>query len=253
MKTMKYLALATIMMVAGAVTVNAQERVVTLGQLKNAQQNKDTGTTTRQTVTSSGTSSYSSSSAEGWSSVYAQYNISSMRSHSEYDGHKYNDSEGFSAVTLGWNMALGLFGDLPLYVQPGVALTYGWYKPDSDSHGDNHKLNMLSAKVPINLLYSIQLGDSPVSIDPYLGIYGRCFIFAQSKYAGETVSMFSKDDVGKNSTWNRFQIGAQAGLNVRFNQFFVGAEYAMDATEVWKHEKNTLKFNALSINLGMCF
>ena len=255
MKKMKYLAMAAIMMVAGAASVNAQERAVTLGQLKNAQNNRNT-TVTKSNNVSDNSNYYGSSSAEGFSSVYLQYNISTMRTHSEHSGGKHNDNEGFSAVSLGWNSALALFGDLPLYLQPGVALTYGWDKQES-SYSDV-KYSMLSAKVPVNLVYSIKLGDSPVSIDPYLGINGRAFIFANAKEDGhDSHSLFSKDDMGEDHTWNRFQIGAQAGLNVRFSNFYVGAEYAMDATEVYKYDKNgyktTQKINALSINLGYCF
>lgn len=256
MKTMKFFAIAAIMMAAGALSVNAQERVVTLDQLKQAKQNQNTTVNNNNNRAAVSQSSSYAASPANWSSAYVQYNISTLKTKAEGGGHSVTDNEGFSAISLGYNMAFGLFGDLPLYLQPGVALTYGW---DSEEAYDvKTKSSMMYARIPVNLVYSFQIPNSPISIDPYLGINGRAFIFANAKEDGhDSHSFFSEDDMGKDHTWNRFQIGAQVGVNVRFNQFYVGAEYAMDATEVYKHDKNgyktTEKINAFSISLGYCF
>jgi hypothetical protein len=176
----------------------------------------------------------------GFSSVYVQYNPSEF--HASEKGISLNSS--FSAATIGFNKAISISSDMPLYIQPGAGVTYGW---DSS---DGVKLSMLSVKVPVNLLYSFQLPNSSVSIDPYVGIYGRAFILANQKVNGKTISWFDKDDVGESLTWNRLQLGSQVGCNFRFNnKFYIGAEYAVDLTDIIEH----VSINTFGINVGLIF
>ena len=62
-------------------------------------------------------------------------------------------------------------------------------------------------------------------------------------------NLFSEDDMGEGNTWNRFQLGAQFGINVNFSQFYAGIGYGMDILEVT--DDTTIR--GLDITLGMKF
>jgi hypothetical protein len=267
MKKVKIFALTAIMMAAGAVSVSAQEKVVTLDQLlksqnqtQNTNQNKNTNATVNNNTNANASKQVYSSSSESLAgsffSVYAQYNFAQMHDVEEYNGNKETDNESFSQVTLGCNMAIPIMGEVPIYVQPGVAVSYGWDSEKSGAH--KVKSTLVGVKIPINLVYSLQLPNSPVSFDPYLGVYGRAFIIGTRKLEGhDSTNLFSKDDMGEDNAWNRFGFGGQLGLNVRYSNYFVGVEYALDFTNIYKHESHNYvskgSINAFSINLGMCF
>jgi hypothetical protein len=55
--------------------------------------------------------------------------------------------------------------------------------------------------------------------------------------------------MGEGNTWNRFQLGAQFGINVNFSQFYAGIGYGMDILEVT--DDTTIR--GLDITLGMKF
>ena len=92
-----------------------------------------------------------------------------------------------------------------------------------------------------------------------MGIKFRGIILAQEKYKisaygkkeeEETYSYFDKDDVGSDGKWNRFQVGWQAGLNLRFNNIILlGISYGSDLTEV----ADKLKIRQLSAKIGVVF
>jgi hypothetical protein len=246
MKTMRFFALAALMMAATA--VSAQNKVVTLDQqMKNKKTTTTTKTTTTKKTTPAKTTTTKTTapkatsvgSLAGWQSFYVQYNPLDM--HFSSDGFSANS--GFSAITAGWNQAMPIAGATPLFFQYGVGIQYGW-----DSN-DGEKATLLSAKIPLNLVYSFQLPGTSVSLDPYAGIYGRAFIIGKSSYEGESWNYFSEDDMGEGNTWNRFQLGAQFGINVNFSQFYAGIGYGMDILEVT--DDTTIR--GLDITLGMKF
>ena len=194
------LALSAIMMAAGSMTVNAQEKVVTLDQLlKKNQEQKQTQTPQKQETakpeTKTETKTKTKTKAEkpakketakkpktsaaaagltapvAFSSVYLQYNFESEK----VKAGSHSESESGNSVSGGYNYAFPVSGTLPLYVEAGIAAKYVW----KDKNGQ--KFNMLSAKVPVNLLYSYPVNES-FAIEPYAGLYLRGNIFGKVKY-----------------------------------------------------------------------
>ena len=106
---------------------------------------------------------------------------------------------------------------------------------------------MIAVKIPIDVMYSFDVSDA-VSIQPYAGIYGRFNIMAKTKYDGETIDMFKKEDVG--DPWKRFQLGWQAGCKFRFaHKITVGAGYYMDFMKITDHTT----VQGFDITLGLNF
>ena len=281
------LALSAMMMAAGSVTVNAQEKVVTLDQLlKKNQEQKQAQTpqkqeqkakpetkqqTQKQPKEKAQKQPKSSAAAAGlmapvaFSSVYLQYNFESEK----VKAGSHSESESGNSVSAGYNYAFPISGTLPLYVEAGIAAKYVW----KDKNGQ--KFNMLSAKVPVNLLYSYPVNES-FAIEPYAGLYLRGNIFGKVKYDSnydddddwggyydddddwgdddddwgswgdsralaasdddsKSLDIFSKDDMG-DAACKRIQLGMQFGARARINnQFLIGVGYSMDLTNISKY------------------
>lgn len=295
------LALSAIMMATGPVAVNAQEKVVTLDQLmkKNQQQTqtpqkKETAqpkTETAKTAKKETAQKPKASAAAAgvlaapvaFSSVYLQYNFESQKVKSG----SHSESESGNSVSAGYNYAFPISSTLPLYVEAGIAAKYVWKSEDGQ------KFNMLSAKVPVNLLFSYPVSES-FAIEPFAGIYLRGNIFGKLKFDGDSddydrddddedwddwddddwsrqsnsralvskddddsIDLFSKDDMG-DAAWKRIQLGMQFGVRARINnKFLIGIGYSMDLTNISKyevyHEDVSTKFHSFDITLGYCF
>jgi hypothetical protein len=213
MKKTLILALSAMMMAAGSVTVNAQEKVVTLDQLlKKNQEQKQAQTpqkqeqkakpetkqqTQKQPKEKAQKQPKSSAAAAGlmapvgFSTVYLQYNFESQKVKSG----SHSDSESGNSVSAGYNYAFPISGTLPLYVEAGIAAKYVWQNETV------RKFNMLSAKVPVNLLFSYHVNES-FSIEPYAGLYLRGNIFGKIKYDGQSDGGYSYDIDDDDDYWD---------------------------------------------------
>ena len=207
------LALSAMIMAAGSVTVNAQEKVVTLDQLlKKNQEQKQAQTpqkqeqkakpetkqqTQKQPKEKAQKQPKSSAAAAGlmapvgFSTVYLQYNFESEK----VKAGSHSESESGNSVSAGYNYAFPISGTLPLYVEAGIAAKYVW------KNKDGQKFNMLSAKVPVNLLFSYPVNES-FSIEPYAGLYLRGNIFGKIKYDGQSDGGYSYDIDDDDDYWD---------------------------------------------------
>jgi hypothetical protein len=215
MKKTMILALSAIMMAAGTVTVNAQEKVVTLDQLLKSQQQKQAQTPQKQETAKPATETKAAKPAKketaqkpkasaaaagvlaapvAFSSVYLQYNFESQKVKSG----SHSESESGNSVSAGYNYAFPISSTLPLYVEAGIAAKYVWKSEDGQ------KFNMLSAKVPVNLLFSYPVNES-FAIEPYAGIYLRGNIFGKLKYDSDSDSDYDygwDDDDDWDDDWD---------------------------------------------------
>ena len=179
--------------------------------------------------------SMSAMAQEAFSTFYAQYNISNMKM--SYDG--YSNSAGFNAASLGYSYALPLAD--ALYLDLGVAGSYSWKSEDGS------KFNMVSAKIPVNVFYGIEISEG-IFIDPFAGLYARIGIWGEEKYDGESVDVFKDwEDGGMGA--KRFQVGLQGGVRVRLNKFMIGVSYCQDLMEFTEHTK----INSVDLTIGVNF
>lgn len=170
---------------------------------------------------------------ESFGLFYAQFNPSKIHSKATSGSASETESESVNAVTLGYNYYISLSEDLPLYIAPGIAAQ--WFFKNTKEHGEEDKFNMISAKIPVNVMYSIQVSDG-FRIEPYAGVYGRVNIWGEEKYTDEDgtekANIFDKDEMG-DLAFKRFQLGWNAGVNFRItNAFTIGVGYYMDLLKV---------------------
>ena len=186
-------------------------------------------------------SSASMSDQKGWSTFYVEWNPSSFRP-------SHGDGESFTGFSVGYNHATSISSTIPLFVETGVGVQYSYWSSDDDMD-----MSLLSAKVPIQLLYAWQLPNSSVTLIPHAGLNLRFNILGKASYEDweEDINLFDKDDMGSSdATWKRFQIGWQIGVKARFNKgFMIGVSYGTDFSEICKK----VKIGTTSITLGCTF
>ena len=227
--------------------------------------------------------------AKGWNSLYVQYNsIGTSYSLSSFDyGDEYQkaiDNSGLSdklnAFSIGYNRAINLTPSTPLYLEVGAALQYAFYS-DEATEKDRYEevtlkytANMLTAKVPVSLLYHIDIPNSDFAIEPFVGIDFKYNILGSVKQKLTEIeehdnvggSGYYDDDVYEETTKinnifdkkkcdghqaNRFQAGWHVGANFVYKKAFIGISYGQDFSKF--HDDIDLKFNTLSATLGCRF
>lgn len=219
------------------------------------------------TNTASSTSS-SSVNTDGWNSFWIEWNPSTISSDTQGQGGNDSGSSSkslsFTAFSAGLSRAFSLTQGASLFLEAGGGVQYSFA---SDFPEKGTDFNMLSVKVPLSLIYLLDIPNSSLSLMPYAGIDLRFNILGKFKYGGGDVSgsdyysdeyvsgsnsgsvnLFDKKEMGE--PWNRFQIGWHVGLKARLGQsFMLGASYGMDFSEIC--EKTHI--NTVTVSLGFAF
>jgi len=198
---------------------------------------------------------------EGWNTVYLQWNPSTF-------SPKHGDAQSFTAFSVGYNHAFSVSQSIPLFVETGIGAQYSyWSKSEREkSYGIDveYKINILSAKVPVSLMYKWDIPNSTVAIVPNAGLDFRFNIIGKLKgeasYKGETqsesISLFDDDEMKEKGAlfggeaWKRFQLGWHVGVNAIFaEKFLVGFSYGTDFMDI----AEDVKINTASVTVGYCF
>lgn len=223
--------------------------------------------------------------SKGWNSLYVQYNsigtsysLSSFNDRNEDYGDEYQKaidnsglSEKLNAFSIGYNRAINLTPSTPLYLEVGAALQYAFYSDDYSEDYDYYNFyykftgSMLTAKVPVSLLYHVAIPNSDFAIEPFVGIDFKYNIIGTAKAKSEKTNnynnktykdeekidnIFDKKDCDGHQA-NRFQAGWHVGVNFVYKKAFIGISYGQDFSKF--HDDIDLKFNTLSATLGCRF
>lgn len=236
-----------------------------------------------QFTNSTSRSSSSSVNTDGWSTIWVEWNPSTFK----YDV-KGADNESFTGLSLGYSQAFSVTKSIPLFAEVGLGVQYSFkthdlgeeYDLDEDDYeymDPKQKFSLISAKVPVNLIYAFQIPNSSISILPFVGVNLRYNISGKMKtqwnlsddmidyledyygkdweeYSGledTDANLFDKKDMGSSdATWKRFQIGYQVGLKARINNsLLLGISYGSDFSEIYKKAK----ISTTSVTIGYTF
>jgi hypothetical protein len=179
----------------------------------------------------------------GWSTFSIDYMPGSFSADKGTD----KKSQSYNAFGFTWTKASSLTPQLPLFLEFGFGTQYLYFKEDFKLYGYDFEQtgSMASVKVPLNIIYSYQIPNTEISIDPFVGLYARVNVWGKTTlkedvpgYAvDDSWNIFDKDDMGdEDATWGRFQLGWQIGVKARFaNSFFVGASYGSDFSNIVKN------------------
>lgn len=164
---------------------------------------------------------------------------------------KYDDISisGINLFSIGISSATPLAGSSFLAEFGGYVDWVNWKKSES---GDSVGVNVIGARVPINLMYPFALADG-ITVYPYAGLNARVLVFGQAsvKYDGEkeTVDIFSDND--SDVKIKRLSLGYQLGLRARISNIMVGIGYEEMLTSLIDEEM--VKVGGLTLSLGFPF
>ena len=275
MKQFRFLTMAALIAFGTAVCA---QNVITLDEMQ-ARKKQQQQQPQQQQVVQEKVSYSSASDNEAFGTFFLQYNPTWIYAKASYKGHSESESEMTHGFSLGYIESIPL-GDIPLYIEVGGAVQFFFKSKDLKNSGydydyddwedyyyyddfggsSNHKqkFTMLSLKIPVDVMYSFDVSDG-FSIQPYAGIYTRINIIGKLKVGDESANIFSKDDMGEDNTYNRFQVGLQAGCKFRFGKkFTAGIGYYRDiAPKFYKYDKSgydsSTILHGLDITLGLNF
>jgi hypothetical protein len=153
-------------------------------------------------------------------------------------------SESFTGLALNFTHATSISNSTPLFIEFGLGAQYSTYDK-------NHlSFNVVSAKVPLNIVYDFAIPNSTISLDPYVGLKFRFNAWGKAEYSYNgrktSIDLFDSNE----GNWKRFQAGMQLGVKARFNNtFFVGIGYGFDFNEIG----DNAKVNEVQLSVGLCF
>lgn len=199
-----------------------------------------------------------SSIENGWNSIYASYNML------KYSQEMLDYNKAYNGFSIGYDRAIGLTSKLPLYVEVGAAIQYAGQSIKEE--GETSKANLLSAKIPVSVLYRWNISNSNWSIAPKVGFDGRFNVIGKGKetyedwYTGKFVTdkynMFKEGEGNglhaSGDKCSRFQAGWHVGANVEYKSSFIGITYGTDMNTFCKDREN-VHFRTLTISLGYKF
>lgn len=218
--------------------------------------------------------------SKGWNTIYLQYNKVGC-SHKAINWYAtqlgWEPKESLNGLTLGFNHAFNIVPSLPLYVETGLGVQFAFYSDshiDKDVWNERDKLetkitgNLLSAKVPVNVIYRYNIPNTSFAIEPLLGLDCRVNLFGKAtetethfdyydeegvEYKQKT-NIFDEKDMkgaGIGKAASCFQIGWHVGANFVYKQISLGFQYGQDFNKIL--DVYNLKLKTTTISLGYRF
>lgn len=84
-----------------------------------------------------------------------------------------------NGLSLDWTKGISLTSSMPLYLETGLGATYASKSKD----GIDEKWAYLT--VPVNVTYRYAIGNSGVTLSPFVGLYLRGSVYGNSSYDNE--------------------------------------------------------------------
>lgn len=162
-----------------------------------------------------------------------------------------------TGLSLGWTKGISLMQDLPLFLEVGANVMYGFDKEDIDEE-ESMKTSLLSINVPVTAAWKFTLNDN-ISLIPHVGLNLRGNILGKTTYEYEYYDDWDEEYYSEEEDFDlfdsdegdgkRFNVGATIGVAANFKKYTVGLSYTTDFTEVMK----STKIDYLTISVGLKF
>jgi len=178
-----------------------------------------------------------------------------------YEFGDNDKSLGLNGFGLEYVHGFSVSSTLPMYVEAGLKFSMGF---GSKSEKENRyewkeSYQMMRLSIPVSYAYRFNIGDG-MSLTPYAGLDFRFNLTAKGKYEetydgdtdeGDWVSFFDEDKVGKDDTWNRFQMGWHIGARFEYSRIFLGVNYGTDFLKLYNYDESDGKAHINTGNLAV--
>ncbi len=190
---------------------------------------------------------------------------------------------GLNGVGINYIHGFSLSETFPVFVEVGGNLNFDmgsrnreYYEGTYDDFWIQQKEQYqdINLHVPVNLLWKFKFSEN-FSLDSYFGLNFKLHLSSTVKPTYESdlssdeldevidyndfptasESLFDEDVWGKDSTWNRFQMGWRVGLGANYKKFYLGLEYGTDFIPAFSNSRSDYKINTstLKVSLGYTF
>ncbi|MCR5393980.1 MAG: outer membrane beta-barrel protein [Bacteroidales bacterium] len=134
-------------------------------------------------------------------------------------------------INLGAALGFSVTDDLPIYVEPGINLTWAHSAQDIDATRyliGERKFTYMNVAIPVNGVYKFEVNDK-VAISGHAGFNFKVNFMARQHNDDDKFSWLSKKDMGsRDDRANIFQLGGQIGCGVHLGAFYIGYQFQSD-------------------------
>ncbi len=189
--------------------------------------------------------------------------------------HFFNGEDGMSLNGVGFEYIHGfsISKAYPMFIESGVKLQFGAGSVTDEDYDEEVtlKLQRFSFSIPVNYTYRFAIGEN-MNIAPFIGLNFKLHAMGRQKYDfsydyddwydyddydddedSKWISLFDKKKMGKNETWNRFQMGWQVGIGFNVKTLYIGVQYGTDFIQAYKHKKYGINSGDFAAKVGFCF
>ncbi len=199
----------------------------------------------------------------GYNRIGVSYNNTSYSPNS--DAKEYIDGFSTNGVGIDYIHGFSISKSLPMFIETGANINFNFYGDSGSDWKQNYQ--NFNIQVPVNYVYRFALNDD-FSIAPYLGLNFKVNLLSREKYdeyddyneeweSSGWESLYDKDVMGDDGTFNRFQMGWHVGVGVQYSKFHFGLQYGTDFIPAFKHSeggyKPAINNGNLKLTLSYCF
>lgn len=199
---------------------------------------------------------------------YNLIGVSYDNTHLGGKNYEFKDGKSMSLNGFGieYTHGFGLSSVQPIYLELGFKWNMGFGSStwEDDYEYEKELYQMMRLNVPVSFAWRFAADDS-FSITPYAGIDFRFNAMGRMKEEyidghktdGKWESLFDEKKMGKNWTWNRFQMGWHIGVRAEYSRAFLGISYGTDFIHAFSYNKykedKHVSTGNLAITLGYRF
>lgn len=183
------------------------------------------------------------------------------------DAKDFMDAVSTNGFGLDYIHGFSLSSSLPMFIETGANVNFNFGSKSYE--GSKLLLQNFNLQVPVNYVYRFALADE-LTLAPYIGLNFKLnlasrfketledgYIWDDGTDEEEWVNVFSKDDMGEDGTWNRFQMGWQVGVGVQYSKIHLGLHYGTDFIPAFSYSEGGYKPKVnngnFKMTLSYCF
>lgn len=158
-----------------------------------------------------------------------------------------------SGLSFAWTKGYSVSKDMPLFIETGIGMTYGWNSEDMDIERATVEMNskFLSLQIPVNLTYKFNISEG-LRVAPFAGVYFRGNIVGETnaEYRGEELASIDwYDDYDA----TRFNVGWQIGAGLEYKKLYLGLSYGSDFNKFVGEGDASSSMGNFAVSLGLVF
>lgn len=178
---------------------------------------------------------------------FAAFSFSPGSFYTKFKGESL--SEFIPAISISYERANSV-SSIPLYVGYGLGLQYG-FKNEKDG-GYKYATNFLSFRVPVEVMYKLNIPGTALSVIPSLGFDPVLYVLG-NQVVSHDGNKQSENIFGGNREMRRFNLDWHVAARVMYSQIFLGIGYESPIVAFYNKDNTSIGIRQVNISVGYCF